>query len=103
MFSSKEAHFIVLHDLDEAREALERELAQAEPALAPGLRRAREILAATARGGDEPKYRWARQALDAAGVDPRAEELKAIRALRQALPGLGLAAAVDLVKGVARG
>ncbi|WP_431679422.1 hypothetical protein [Kitasatospora sp. KL5] len=44
------------------------------------------------------KGRWVAGALVQAGVDPQGDEVRAVRELRRAVPGLGLAAAVDLVK-----
>ncbi|MFE0515961.1 hypothetical protein [Streptomyces sp. NPDC058964] len=98
MFSKKETHFVVLNDLDEARAALQEALRQAgDDGSAPGLRRALEI-ADGIGGGEDPRVRWARQVLDGEGIDPRAREVHAVKALRQALPGLSLVAAVHLVR-----
>lgn len=97
MFSSKEAHLVVLRDLAPAVAAVQQALSDAEPALVPGLQRALEVLTASTPSETDLTYEWTRQKLSAAGVDPRTDEIKAVRALRQALPGLGLAAAVELV------
>ncbi len=49
-----------------------------------------------------PKARaWASSVLDAAGIDPRTEELEAMRLLRQAEPRLTLDAARALVRALA--
>ena len=41
---------------------------------------------------------WARNVLALAGIDPRTAEVKAVRELRTARPGLSLKEAVALVK-----
>ncbi|MFJ3308516.1 hypothetical protein ACIPSA_36840 [Streptomyces sp. NPDC086549] len=97
MFTKKETHFVVLNDLDKARAALQEALGKAERDEAPGLRRALEIVDGIGAGGD-PRVRWAREVLAGQGIDPRAREVHAVKALREALPGLSLVAAVDLVR-----
>ncbi|MEV0180520.1 hypothetical protein AB0I54_14665 [Streptomyces sp. NPDC050625] len=97
MFSKKETHFVVLNDLDEARAAIQRALDDAIGSdTAAGLRRALEIVDGI--GGGDPRVRWAAQVLAEAELDAREQEIKAVKALREALPGLSLAAAVDLLK-----
>lgn len=98
MFSKKETHMVVLNDLDEARAAIQRALNDATGSdTAAGLRRALEIVDGIGDGRD-PRVRWAAQVLAEAELDPREQEVKAVKALREALPGLSLIAAVDLLK-----
>ncbi|MFF7921077.1 hypothetical protein ACFZDP_07890 [Streptomyces mirabilis] len=97
MRSTKHLNLAVLHDLDAARGAIEEALAGADPADAPGLRRALSILEASAHSDDDLKIRWARQYLAEAGVPAGDTSTHAIRELRRAVPKLGLAEAVELV------
>jgi hypothetical protein len=97
MFTTKEAHLVVLNDLDEARAALREALEAADGETAPGLRLALEI-ADGIGGGVDPRVRWAGQVLAEEQLDPKKQEVRAVRALRVALPGLSLVAAVDLVR-----
>jgi hypothetical protein len=98
VFSKKETHFVVLNDLDEARAAIQRALNDAIGSdTAAGLRRALEIVDGIGDGRD-PRVRWAAQVLAEAELDAGEQEIKAVKALREALPGLSLAAAVDLLK-----
>ncbi|MET8448619.1 hypothetical protein [Streptomyces sp. NPDC005209] len=97
MFTKKETHLVVLNDFDDARTALSEALREADRETEPGLRRALEIVDGIGAGTD-PRERWARQVLAEAGVDAREKEILAIKTLREALPGLGLVAAVDLVR-----
>ena len=54
----------------------------------------REVLGLFAdEGASQRATAWARGILAAEGIDPRAQQLQAIRALRRAERGLGLAAA----------
>jgi ribosomal protein L7/L12 len=92
----KEAHLVALSDLDEAREAVRQALAGASAAEEPGLRAALGILDGFA--GSDPRVRWVAQVLGQQGIDPRTHEVAAIKALRDALPGLGLASAAELVR-----
>ncbi|GHI06108.1 hypothetical protein AQI88_28590 [Streptomyces cellostaticus] len=98
MFSKKEAHLVVLNDLDEARAALQEALRGAEgEETAAGLRRALDIVDGIGDGLD-PRVRWAQQALAEAKLDPKAQEVASVKALRDALPGLSLVTAVELVR-----
>jgi hypothetical protein len=99
VFQKNSAHLVVLRDLDDARAAVEEALTQASEEEAPGLRRALAIIDSTAPNTDLP-LRWASRAIDAAGVDPSTHEVHAVRAVRKALPGLGLADAARLVRRV---
>ncbi|MER7766062.1 hypothetical protein [Kitasatospora sp. NPDC096140] len=100
MFSSRETHVIVLRELDDARTALHEALAAATAEERPGLERALSVLDGMGGTEQQLKAKWATGLLAQAGIDPRAKEVVAIRELRRAVPGLSLAAAVDLVKQV---
>ena len=78
---------VVLSDLDEARAALERALEDADPTLEPGLRRAAALLDGVRRPDDDLVLAWARRVLDDAGIDPRTDEVGAVRRLRATVPG----------------
>ncbi|MFJ3231550.1 hypothetical protein [Streptomyces sp. NPDC086787] len=98
MFTKKETHIVVLNELDRARVALQEALHGAEGTPdAPGLRRALEIVDGIG-AGEDPQVRWVREVLTGRNIDPRESEIHAIKALREAQPGLSLIAAVDLVR-----
>jgi hypothetical protein len=99
MFGKREAHLVVLNDLDEAREAVRRTVHDASPEELPGLQRALKILD-EATDGDPPELRWVRQVLTKADVDPDTHEIAAVREVRKQLPGMSLASAVGLVRQV---
>lgn len=100
MFGKREqTQVVVVRDSQAVAEAVREALASAGPEERPGLERAAALLAErTARPDAEVRGEWARAVVTAAGFDPRTQELHAIRALRRAEPGLGLAAAVQLVR-----
>ncbi len=89
---------VVLHDLAEAKSAIQRELAQASEQDAPGLRRALSVLTEIGGSDAELKYRWAVSCLRKAGVEPGDNSARAIKELRQAMPELGLADAADVLR-----
>ncbi|MEV0085735.1 hypothetical protein [Saccharopolyspora sp. NPDC050642] len=97
MFGKREAHLLVLNDLDEAREAVRRAVHDASPEELPGLQRALRILD-EAGDGEPQEIRWTRQVLADAGIDPSTHEIAAVREVRRKLPGLSLASAADLVR-----
>jgi hypothetical protein len=97
MRTTRHLNLVVLHDLDDARAAVEEALAHADTTEAPGLRKALSLIEAAARSDEDLKIRWARQALDRAGVAAGDTSTGAIRELRRAAPQLGLAEAVELV------
>ncbi|MEV0702624.1 hypothetical protein AB0I53_32530 [Saccharopolyspora sp. NPDC050389] len=99
MFGKREAHLVVLNDLDEAWEAVRRAVHDASPEELPGLQRALKILD-EAGDGEPQEIRWTRQVLTRAGIDPRTHEVAAVREVRKQLPGLSLASAVGLVRQV---
>ncbi|MFJ5557817.1 hypothetical protein ACIQCD_10415 [Streptomyces sp. NPDC093250] len=96
MFGSKETHLVALSDLDEAREAVRQALADASDADAPGLRVALGILDGFT--ASDPRVRWVGKVLGEQGINPRTHEVAAIKALRDALPGLSLVAATALAR-----
>ncbi|MFI8454341.1 hypothetical protein [Kitasatospora sp. NPDC085464] len=100
MFSSRETHVVVLRELDDARTALREAMTAATAEERPGLERALSILDGLGGNEQQLKAKWVTGLLEQAGVDPRTKEVVAIRELRRAVPGLSLAAAVDLVKQV---
>ncbi|MFD0375083.1 hypothetical protein [Streptomyces sp. NPDC127112] len=90
-------NLVVLHDLDPARAAIEEAAATADASEAPGLRRALSLLDAHRHSDTDVKVRWARQYLEEAGVPAGDTSARTVKALRQAVPGLGLGEAVALV------
>ncbi|MEU3571035.1 hypothetical protein AB0E96_21830 [Kitasatospora sp. NPDC036755] len=100
MFSSRETHLVVLRELDVVRTALQEELAAAGPEERPGLERALSVLDGMGRNEQQLKAKWVNGLLEQTGIDPRTQEVRAVRELRRAVPGLSLVAAVDLVKQV---
>lgn len=98
MFNKVEANLIVLHDVDRVRTELQRALDTANNIDAPGLRLALNILEAAVASDTEVRTQWVMQVLESEAINPATNEMHAIRSLRQALPGLGLAAATQLVE-----
>ncbi len=78
---------VVLSDLDAARAALGRALDAADDTTRPGLQRAAAILDDVRPSQDDLVLAWARRVLGDAGIDPRSDEVGAIRRLREAVPG----------------
>ncbi|GHF29168.1 hypothetical protein GCM10010359_34550 [Streptomyces morookaense] len=93
----------LLPDLTPVKDALRTALGEADEAERPGLERALAIVEEFASADQAATQDWARKTLAVAGVDPVAQEVKAVRALRQARHGLGLKEAVDLVKSLNAG
>jgi hypothetical protein len=103
IFRSKpDTLLIALSDREEILGELRRALDSADEAERPGLARALALVeGAPARTEAELRGRWARERIEAAGIG--AEELKAasvhaVKALRDAEPGLSLLQAVNLTK-----
>ncbi|MDX2528525.1 hypothetical protein ACSCB1_39690 [Streptomyces europaeiscabiei] len=48
--------------------------------------------------GSDPRVRWVVKVLAEQGIDPRTNEVAAVKALRAALPGLSLVAATALAR-----
>ncbi|WP_307713893.1 hypothetical protein [Streptomyces sp. V4I23] len=97
--TKQEQSVIVLRDADSIVAAVRAALDRATPEERPGLQRALEIVEdASASTHEDLEARWVRQRLDAAGVTGPADSIPAIKALREAAPGLSLKSAVDLAK-----
>ncbi|WP_308307566.1 hypothetical protein [Streptomyces sp. ISL-10] len=97
--TKQEQSVIVLRDADSIVAAVRAALDGAAPEERPGLERALEIVEdASATTYEDQQARWVRQRLDAAGVTGPADSIPAIKALREAAPGLSLKSAVDLAK-----
>ncbi|MEU3351647.1 hypothetical protein [Streptomyces sp. NPDC037389] len=90
---------VVLRDSQAVADAVREALETAGEAERPGLERAAGLIALhAARPEREIRAEWTRGILAAAGVDPREQEVHAVRALRRAEPGLSLKSAVQLVR-----
>ncbi|MEU6814511.1 hypothetical protein [Streptomyces sp. NPDC046860] len=88
-----------LRDSDAISEALSRALAAAPEEERPGLERALALAGSTAAASeDELCARWVRARLADAGFTGDIASMAALRALRKAERGLGLATAVELQK-----
>ncbi|MEU7163087.1 hypothetical protein AB0A70_00305 [Streptomyces morookaense] len=88
----------LLPDLTPVKDALRTALGEADEAERPGLQRALAIVEEFASADQVATQDWARKTLAVAGIDPATHEIRAIKALRQARPGLTLKEGVDLVK-----
>ncbi|MEU3027510.1 hypothetical protein ACPCBC_20550 [Streptomyces incarnatus] len=95
----KHDHVLVIRDADVVSSVLREALAQASPEERPGLEHA-VALVESAAGATEAKLRadWTRARLAAVGFTGDLSSVAAIKALRQAEPGLSLLAAVQLQK-----
>ncbi|MDT0450866.1 hypothetical protein [Streptomyces hesseae] len=90
---------VVLRDSQALADAVREALETASEAERPGLERAAGLIALhAARPEREIRAEWTRGILATAGVDPREQEVHAVRALRRAEPGLSLKSAVQLVR-----
>lgn len=90
---------VVLRDADVITAALRQALADASPTERVGLERAVAIAESTAAArGSEVRARWVRSRLAAVGFTGDVASVAAVKALRQAEPGLSLVAAVQLQK-----
>jgi NADH dehydrogenase FAD-containing subunit len=85
-------------NLEVLRAALRAALDTADEEERPGLRRAVDIVEGFVAGAGPAGVEWARKVLELAGIDPRTAEVRAVKELRTARPGLGLKEAVALVK-----
>ncbi|MFC8075426.1 hypothetical protein ACFUN8_07770 [Streptomyces sp. NPDC057307] len=95
----KEEEFTVLvvREADEIAEAVDQALKTAGPEERPGLERAAALLAAAKETTDaELRGSWARRKMAEAGVKGRADSVQAVKALREAQPGLSLLQATRL-------
>ncbi|MBT2386754.1 hypothetical protein [Streptomyces sp. ISL-11] len=90
---------LVLRDTEAVADAVREALAGASDEERPGLERAAALIAGcAARPEAEARAEWVRGVLAAAGVDPVRQEVRAIKAVRQAERGLSLRAAAELVR-----
>lgn len=88
-----------LRDADVIAAALRQALADASPQERPGLERAAALVESTAAATEtQLRARWVRDRLAAAGFTGDIASVAAVKALRQAEPGLSLLAAVQLQK-----
>ncbi|MFF4309693.1 hypothetical protein [Streptomyces sp. NPDC001507] len=95
---SKEAT-LLLRDADVITAVLRQALADASPEERGGLERAVAIAESIAAAtGAEVRARWVRSQLAAVGFTGDVASVAAVKALRQAEPGLSLLAAVQLQK-----
>jgi hypothetical protein len=102
VFSSRknqEDPVVVVRDAAQVTAALRAALETAEAGERAGLERALRIAEQTSGVPDaQVRRRWVRDILDQAGADPAADDAKAVKALRTAVPGLSLISAYRLVK-----
>ncbi|MFE0172713.1 hypothetical protein ACFWZ2_10390 [Streptomyces sp. NPDC059002] len=97
--TKRELMVITLRDTEAVADELREALATADERERPGLERAAALLARTAAVPDaEVRGRWVLRHLAAAGHTGPADSVHAVKALRQAEPGLSLATAVRLTK-----
>ena len=90
---------LLIRDADVVGAALRQALAEASPEERPGLERAAALVESTAAATDgRLRAHWVRSRLAAVGFTGDITSMRAIRALRQAEPGLSLLAAVELHK-----
>jgi hypothetical protein len=96
----KKHDFVMLiRDADMVAETLRQALSEASPEERPGLARAAALVdSAAAATETQVRARWVRSRLAAAGFTGDISSVAALKALRQAEPRLGLAAAVRLQK-----
>ncbi|MFI5802712.1 hypothetical protein [Streptomyces sp. NPDC051561] len=97
--SRPETLLVALSDRPELLDVLRTALATADDAERPGLERAVALVeAAPAPAPAELRGHWARERIEAAGTEVKADSVVAVRALRKAEPGLSLVQAVALTK-----
>lgn len=94
-----EFHVLVLRDADVIAAAVRRCLDDASPEERPGLERAVNLVEEAAAASDaDLRTRWVRERVTAAGIEGSYDSVHAIRALRQAAPGLTLLQARQMAK-----
>ncbi|MFK0280769.1 hypothetical protein ACIQVL_09905 [Streptomyces sp. NPDC090499] len=94
----KNTFVLTIRDADGIAAALRQALAEAAPEERPGLERAVALVESTAADESRLRARWVRSRLAAAGFTGDITSVAAVKALRQAEPGLSLLAAVQLQK-----
>ncbi|GGU10369.1 hypothetical protein [Streptomyces violascens] len=103
MLGRKELSVLVLRDANHIAQELREALTSAGEAERPGLEAALRIAERAAAVPDrELRARWVREQRASVGyTGPDDESVHAVKALRQAQPGLGLRSAVQLTKDAA--
>ena len=96
MFGARQMWVQPADQLAPVREDLQKALAASGERERPGLEAALRIIEEYSPG--ELRRRWVTGILTAASADPRANTVHAVKALRDAAPGLSLSDAVALVK-----
>ncbi|MER5770637.1 hypothetical protein [Streptomyces sp. NPDC001985] len=95
---------VLLHDVEAVHADLVTALEAAGPSSRPGLQEALRIVGHHRSLTDEERTaEWVRRTLRDADADPARDHVHAVKALREAVPGLGLIAANDLVRTSGRG
>ncbi|MFI6879188.1 hypothetical protein ACIBL6_37685 [Streptomyces sp. NPDC050400] len=90
---------LLLRDADVVAAALRQALLDASPEERPGLELAVSLVESTAAATDpQLRARWVRSRLSAVGFTGDIASVAAVKALRQAEPGLSLLSAVELQK-----
>ena len=91
----------IIRDSRNVEAALRQALETADAHERAGLQRALTVVEQTVGLPDaQVRRRWVRDMLERAGVDAASDSVSAVKVLRQAVPGLSLAAAYQLVKDV---
>jgi len=92
----------IIRDSRSVEAALRQALETADADERAGLQRALTVVEQTVGLPDaQVRRRWVRDILDRAGVDAASDNVNAVKVLRQAVSGLSLAVAYQLVKDVA--
>lgn len=95
----RELAVVVLRDADELARTLQQALADAPEEERAGLQRALDLVAETTKDSDtELRARWVWEQLDATGYQGPGDDVRAVKALRDAQPGLSLTQAVEFTK-----
>jgi hypothetical protein len=95
-FGSRRRSALPVDQLGPVREDLQKALAAAGERERPGLEEALRIIGRYSP--EQLRRRWVADTLTAAAVDPQTDTVKAVKALRDAAPGLSLSDAVAMVK-----
>lgn len=102
VFRKPDTAVLLLRESQDISSALRLALETASDAERPGLERALALVAEAAAVPDaELRGRWARRRMAASGYSGPWDSVAAVKALRQAEPGLGLLQAVNLSKDAA--
>ena len=90
---------LVLRDADVIAATVRWALDDAPPEERPGLERALALVEQAAATSDaDLRARWVRERMAASGIEGSYDSVRAIKALRDAAPGLSLAQAVKMAK-----